>query len=197
MDGNSRASERKPVVVVTGSSGLIGSALCRDLERFYDVVGLDIVEPDEDSRAGEWIHCDFTSDQSVKEALDRVRANHGERLASVVHLAAYYDFSGQPSELYEELTVRGTERLLRALRSFRVEQIVFSSTFLAIRLTELGRPRREDSPDEAEWDYPASKLRAEDVIRRERGNIPTVLLRIAGVYAENGHSPPITPHVRR
>ena len=28
-----------------------------------------------------------------------VRYAYGERLASVIHLAAYYDFSGEPSEL--------------------------------------------------------------------------------------------------
>lgn len=40
-------------------------------------------------------------------------------------MAAYYDFSGEPSAKYEEVTVCGTERLLRALRPFEVEQFIF------------------------------------------------------------------------
>ena len=42
-----------------------------------------------------------------------VRERFGTRIASVIHLAAYYDFSGEPSEKYETITVQGTERLLR------------------------------------------------------------------------------------
>lgn len=53
-------------------------------------------------------------DESVQEALQRVRTGYGGRIASVIHLAAYYDFSGEPSDKYEQITVRGTERLLRA-----------------------------------------------------------------------------------
>lgn len=48
------------------------------------------------------------SDESVQTALKRVRYAYGERIASVIHLAAYYDFSGEPSPKYESVTVRGT-----------------------------------------------------------------------------------------
>ena len=39
------------------------------------------------------------------DAFTHVRVYDGTRLASVIHLAAYYDFSGAPSEKYEEVTV--------------------------------------------------------------------------------------------
>jgi len=63
----------------------------------------------------------------------RIRYAYGERIASGIHLAAYYDFSGEPSPLYDEITVRGTERLLRALQAHRRS--------LADR-AELGLPER-------------------------------------------------------
>ncbi|MGI8480738.1 MAG: NAD-dependent epimerase/dehydratase family protein, partial [Chthoniobacterales bacterium] len=34
-------AERKPVVLVTGSSGLIGAAVCQALAKDYQVVGFD------------------------------------------------------------------------------------------------------------------------------------------------------------
>src|SRR5918992_277651 len=74
------------------------------------------------------VSTDVTSGESLQHALSNVRTRHGERIASVIHLAAYYDFSGEPSPQYDEITVRGTERLLRALQEFQVEQFVFSST---------------------------------------------------------------------
>jgi nucleoside-diphosphate-sugar epimerase len=51
----------------------------------------------------------------------------------------------------------------------------------------------EDDP----WDYPRSKIEAEQLIRQERGEIPTVILRIAGVYDEDCNSIPITQHIGR
>jgi hypothetical protein len=37
----------------------------------------------------------------MKGAFERIRIAYGERIASVIHLAAYYDLSGEPSPLYE------------------------------------------------------------------------------------------------
>lgn len=85
----------------------------------------------------------------------------GARVASCIHLAAYYDFSGEPSPLYRTLTVEGTQRLLRGLRRFEIEQFVFSSTHIVMRPADEGDVISEESPVEPAWDYPRSKLAAE------------------------------------
>ena len=77
--------------------------------------------------AAECVCIDLASEGGVKDAFERVRFAYGNRIASVIHLAAYYDLSGEPSPLYDEVTVQGTERLLRHLQEFQVEQFVFSS----------------------------------------------------------------------
>jgi nucleoside-diphosphate-sugar epimerase len=118
-------------------------------------------------------------------------------LASVIHLAAYYDFSGEPSPLYQTLTVEGTRRLLKELQKFQTEQFIFSSSLLVMKSVGEGEIITESSPTEAEWDYPGSKLEAEKAIEEERGAIPSVILRIAGVYDEDCHSIPIAQHIRR
>lgn len=139
----------------------------------------------------------MTSDASVAEALSAVRRQHGSRIASVIHLAAYYDFSGEPSPLYEQVTVRGTERLLRALQSFDVEQFVFSSTMLVHAPCEPGQRIKEDSPLDPRWAYPQSKVETERLIHTERGDIPAVVLRIAGVYDDQCHSIPLANQIQR
>jgi len=140
---------------------------------------------------------DLTSEASVHEALSRVQKQCSGTIASVIHLAAYYDFSGEPSDLYEQITVRGTERLLRALHAFAVEQFVFSSTLLVHRPTEPGQPIREDSPLEGKWDYPQSKIDTEQLMRAQHGALPIVLLRIAGVYTDTCDSIPIAHQIQR
>lgn len=191
----------KPVVLITGGAGLIGARLAEVFTANYQVVGLDVKRPEQEIAGADFFECDLTKDQSVARALAAVRGKYGDRLASVLHLAAYYDFSGAPSPLYRTLTVEGTRRLLRVLREFDVEQFVFSSTLLVMQPVEdEGEVITERSPVEAEdetWDYPRSKLEAERVIRQERGEIPAVILRIAGVYDENCHSIPIAQQISR
>jgi nucleoside-diphosphate-sugar epimerase len=100
--------------------------------------------------------------------------------------------------LYDELTVEGTRRLVRHLRSrFLVEQIVFSSSLLVMEPAEEGETLTESSPTEGAWDYPRSKLEAEQAIREEHGEIPVVVLRMAGVYDEDCHSVPISQQIAR
>ena len=189
---------QKPVILVTGSSGLIGSKLVEAFAADYTVIGMDQKRPTHAPAGTEFLECDLTDRASVQESLSAMRERVGGELASVLHLAAYYDFTGEPSPLYHDLTLGGTEYLLGALRDFRVEQFVFSSSLLVMKPAEGGGERiEESSPTEASWDYPRSKLEAEELIREQRGDIPAVLLRIAGVYTEDCDSIPIAQHIRR
>jgi nucleoside-diphosphate-sugar epimerase len=190
-------NDGRPVVLITGSEGLIGDALVRDLGADHHVIGFDIARKHKDPEELDFIDCDLTRDESVHSALQQMRARGGSRLASVIHLAAYYDFSGQPSSLYRDLTIEGTRRLLRGLRSFEVEQFVFSSTHILMKPSETGEPVTEESPVDATWEYPKSKLETERLIQREHGPIPAVILRIAGVYDEDCHTVPIAQQIYR
>src|SRR5688572_7723665 len=123
-------AEPREKILVTGSSGLIGSALIRSLAAEFDMIALDREGPPHPPREADWVFVDLTSDESVQNAFTHVRLYDGRRIASVVHLAAYYDFSGAPSRKYEQVTIGGTERLLRELDRFEVGQFIFSSTML-------------------------------------------------------------------
>jgi nucleoside-diphosphate-sugar epimerase len=187
----------RSTVLVTGSTGLIGSRVVRALSKSYRVVGLDVKPPKESEPGTDFVTCDLTKSASVAGALRHVTDQYGPDIASVIHLAAYYDFSGEPSPLYESLTVEGTRRLLQQLQNANVEQFVFSSSLLVMKPANEGEKITEDSPTEALWDYPQSKLQAEEVIQQERRTIPAVVLRIAGVYDEDGHSIPIAQQISR
>jgi nucleoside-diphosphate-sugar epimerase len=190
------AVERE-TVVITGSSGLIGAAVADRLQERCHVVGFDRPGAPHPPAHIECIDFDVTSDQSVRDGLRQVRERHGSRIASVIHLAAYYDFSGAPSDKYDTITVRGTERLLRELQGFEVGQFVFSSTMLAHAPCEPGQTIDEDWPLDPKWAYPESKVRTEGVIRAGRGDIPTVVLRMAGVYDDRCHSIPLAHQMQR
>jgi nucleoside-diphosphate-sugar epimerase len=187
----------KETVIITGGSGLIGSATVKRLAEQFSVVGFDKAGPPHPPPSAECVCVDLTADESIRHGLERVRTGYGDHVASVIHLAAYYDFSGEPSPLYEQVTARGTERLLRALQDSQVGQFVFSSTMLVHAPCQPGQRISESWPLEPKWDYPKSKVKTEEVIRSQRGNIPAVLLRIAGVYDEQCHSIPLAHQIQR
>jgi nucleoside-diphosphate-sugar epimerase len=192
--------EQNGIIIVTGSNGRIGDAVMRRFAgRFSDVVGFDRKAPAPPPPGCTYVPVDITSEKSVREGLSVIRGHHGAAVAAVIHLAAYYDFFGAPSEKYTEVTVRGTERLLRGLKelAFHVEQFIFSSTMLVHRPAEPGQFINEDWAIEPTWAYPESKVRTEELIRKERGAIPAVLLRIAGVYDDLCHSIPLANQIQR
>ena len=188
--------QQGPVVLITGASGFIGRGIINRLGREYTLVGLDRAGPPDPPAPAQAIDLDLSSAKSVRDALAEVERRFGNRIASVVHLAAYYDISGEPNELYDKITVQGTERLIDGLQSFEVAQFIFASTMLVHKATD--RPDAkitEESPLEPSWAYPESKVRTETMLRERRGHIPVVMLRIAGVYDDLGHSPFIAEQI--
>lgn len=183
---------------MTGSTGLIGTRIQEQLSDQYFFIGIDVAKPKKEMPGRDWFHCDLTRDASVQKTLAEIRKKYGKKFASVIHLAAHYDFSGADSPLYRKLTIDGSRRLIQSLQSFEVEQFLFSSTLLVMKpVEEAGEKITETSELQAQWAYPQSKIAAEKTLRENQGDIPLVLLRLAGAYDEAGHSPPICQQIKR
>lgn len=193
-DTRTEASRPRPIVLITGAAGRVGSALVDALSDTYTVVGLDLEGKKADC---ELISVNLTSQDSVDLALRKFRERHGDRLAAVIHLAAYFDFSGEANPLYDAVNVDGTRHLLRSLQDFDVDQFVYSGTMLVHRPAAPGAPINENAPIEPKWPYPESKAVAEDVIRKEHGDIPIVLFHLAGLYDNRTAVPTLAEQIRR
>jgi len=187
----------KKVVVVTGSSGRIGSRLLAKLPQQYQAVGIDFMGATNPRADVEFIYVDLGSDHSVKCAFDRIHQAYGGEIASIVHLAAFYSFTGKNLEMYEKITVQGTRRLLDQTKRCKVEQFIFTSTMLVHEPTARGVIQDETSPIRGKWHYPASKVRTEELIRATHGDVPVAILRIAGCYDETCNCVPISQHISR
>ena len=187
-------TQSKPIVLITGAAGAIGAALAVTLRSDYTVVGLDL----EGSQAPvDCIAIDLTSGDLVELALRKFRERYGGRIASVVHLAAYFDFTGQDHPLYDEVNVEGTRRLLRALQDFEVGQFAYSGTMLVHAPGGSGERIDEQTPIAPKWAYPELKAATEGVIREEHGAIPYVLLHLAGLYDDRTAVPTLAQQIAR
>lgn len=193
----------KDIIIITGIGGFLGLSLSKALVQDYDIIGLDkdcapnVGSKSESLQHVSCIPCDLTSDQSVNKAMDELRKRFGKRIASVIHFSGYYDFTGEPNPLYEEVNVKGTRRLLHALQNFEVEQFIYASTMLVHAPSEPGVPINEDWPLQPKWAYPQSKLETEQVVQSEHGAIHYALLRIAGVYTDHVQPPTLAHQIQR
>lgn len=183
---------QKPVVLITGSEGRLGKAIAAELADAYTVFGIE-----RNCKGEHCINADLASEPSVMQACAELRKQVGNKLASVIHLAAFYDFSNEPDPRYQQVNVNGTRHLLRALQSFEVGQFVYASTMLVHAPSVPGQLIDEDCPLRPAWPYPQSKLEAERVIQAERGAIPALIFRIAGVYTDHCEVPSLAYQIQR
>lgn len=188
------AGINKPVVLITGGGGNIGRSLGAALSETYTVAGLDRPGATADFPL---VEADLADQKSVRQAIEQIKGRFGSRLASVVHLAAYFDFTGEDTPAYRKVNVDGTYHLLRALQDLEVEQFLYSGTMLVHAPGAPGERIDESQAIAPGWAYPKSKAEAEDVIRAEHGAIPYVLLRLAGIYDEKSAVPTLAHQIAR
>ncbi|MGB3927504.1 MAG: NAD(P)-dependent oxidoreductase [Sphingobium sp.] len=184
----------KPLVLITGAAGNIGGSLAAALDDRYAVVGLDRESGDTNYPV---VAVDLADEKSVTDALARIRSDHGRHFASVVHLAAFFDFTGEDKPQYHEVNVDGSRNLMVALQAFDVEQFIYSGTMLVHEPGRSGERIDESRPIAPGWAYPKSKAEAERAISETRGEIPVVFLRLAGLYDERTSVPTFANQIAR
>lgn len=181
----------KPIILITGAAGKLGTALTDFLNADYRVVGSDRPGADCD------LEMDISSKAGVDTALEQFRTRFGQDIAAVIHLAAYFDFTGEESPLYEKVNEQGTKNLLSGLQRLRVERFIYSSTMLVHRPCRPGQSIDESTPLDPQWAYPKSKAKTEEIIRQSHGEIPFAILRLAGLYDEQTAVPTLSQQMAR
>lgn len=166
-------------VLVTGSSGLLGSAVAGELARRHVVVGFD-------RAAGRWTTL-------VGDVRDRdLVARAMEGIEAVVHTASLHAPQvGRASRReFVGVNVEGTLHVLEAAAERRVRRVVYTSTTslygFALVPTDRAVWVTEDLPPRPRDVYDVTKLAAEqlcaDLVRD--GGPPTTCLRIARFFPE-------------
>lgn len=165
-------------VLITGSSGRIGSAIARRVSQHHEVVGLDI-------RPGPCtsIPADICDDALVRRVLARVDA--------VIHTASLHapDIGLRSLAEFRRVNVDGTRLLLEGCLERGIARFVYTSTTslyghslipdgAAVWVTEELEPRPRDIYDE-------TKIEAEDLCRNaSREGLACVSLRMSRCFPE-------------
>ncbi|QCP52219.1 NAD-dependent epimerase/dehydratase family protein [Trinickia violacea] len=171
------ADQSRDLVLVTGASGFVGSAVARIAQQkgFAVRVLVRATSPRknlEDLNA-EVAVGDMRDEASMRAALRGVRY--------LLHVAADYRlWAPDPAEI-ERANLEGTEATMRAALAEGVERIVYTSSVATLKVTSSGNSADETAPLTAEnaiGVYKRSKVLAERAVERmiERDRLPAVIV---------------------
>ena len=151
------------LVLVTGGSGFLGSAVARALiGRGSRVRALVSCSSPPDNLAGlgcEIVAGDLTDPESLKAAMRGVRY--------LLHVAADYRFWARDPSIILRVNVDGTRSLMQQALAAGVERIVYTSSVAALKVAGATSPVDETSPlaaHEAIGAYKRSKTLAERAV---------------------------------
>jgi len=176
----------KPLILVTGGGGFLGSAICRCLiQKGYSVRSFSRKRyPDLESSGVDCVQGDLGSLKDVLKATEGVEA--------IIHSAANAGIWGRPESFYRTNVV-GTQNVLEAAQKFNVKRLVHTSSPSIVFQGEDLEYCDETTPVPSRHfaSYPETKAKAEPMVIGANGksDLLTVDLRPHLIW---GHG---VPHV--
>ncbi|MFC1480170.1 dTDP-4-dehydrorhamnose reductase [Candidatus Omnitrophota bacterium] len=167
-------------ILITGSSGMLGTELCGVFAEENEIVGVDVTAPLEAAVSPQvFYEANITDLGCIKEVFDK------EKPELVIHAAAWTDVDGcerDPDKAYA-VNVLGTENVVRASARTRKAPVIFISTDFVFdggkgaAYTEVDQTRQINV-------YGRTKRAAEEGLERARTDY--AIVRTGWLYGKNG-----------
>lgn len=160
----------RPTVLLTGSTGVIGSSLLPALTDRYNVIAL--VHQRRPAGAT-CVEGDLTRPGLGLDADQRIALT--DSIDVVVHCAALTDFAPPDLNSFTDVNVQGTRRILRLAQEAKAPVVLLSSASAAMHITE------DDLAARCLRAYGHSKRQAEELAADI--NVPVAIVRTALIFA--------------
>ncbi len=182
-----------PRLVVTGASGFVGRHLLEALKAKYKIFAI-ARRTQRQSGAPvhpniSWLRVDIGDIEPLETVFRKIRDTGGADI--LVHLAAYYDFSGVEHPEYMRTNVQGLRNVLDLSKSLHLKQFIFASSTAACRFPAPGKVLNEESPPDGDHIYARTKRIGEAMLNEYKENIPSCVVRFAALYSDWCEYPPL------
>jgi nucleoside-diphosphate-sugar epimerase len=176
----------KPGLIITGATGFLGSRLIKELHPHYEIYAVGRRTPQEAGALQgpdiHWFCVDIGYFEPLREVFYRIRQLGGADL--LLHLAGYYDFTGEQHPEYLRTNVNGTRNVLELAAPLNLKRLFFTSSIAACPFPKPGEFITEDTPPTASPPYSQSKRQGEEMLRAYRDYIPSCIVRLAAIFSD-------------
>lgn len=186
-------SRTRPRVVITGASGFLGRQLLRRMQDDYRIYG---IARRSQHRSGAvehpnigWDLVDIGNRERLMAVFERIAADGP--VDAVIHLAAYYDFTGEDHPEYWRTNVEGMRNVLDASRLVEPQRFIFASSVAACSFPPSGVAITENTPPNGREPYSVSKRLGEEMLREYAGEFPSTIVRFAAMFSDWCEYPPL------
>ena len=187
------------VIVVTGAAGFLGSAVTVELAAKNSVVAIDRRQPSATLLAAapqvDWRQIDIADEDAVGQVFRETRDRLG-RIDCVIHLAAFYHFGSDWRSEYQRSNVDGTLNVLTSASDGQARRLIFASSMVAMLPPPPGEMLNESSPTADYIPYGKSKALGEQMVKEFADRLPSIVLRIGGVFSDWCELPPLTSLIK-
>ena len=177
----------KRTIIVTGASGFLGSAICVDLSSDCHVIGIDWRPPSDElaHRAGdtEWHRADIADHDRIHDLFRQI-ARDRSHVDYVIHMAAFYHFSRYWLPEYERTNVQGLKNILEGAAHTGAGRFIFAGSIASLMPPPPGGVLTEKDLASNYSAYTRSKSIGEKMLSQYSRAIPTLSLRIGGVFSD-------------
>ncbi len=185
----------KEIVLITGASGFIGTALITRLVKNYHIIGIDkVLHKDRDSSVL-WYKVDISDKKHLGEIFSEIKEKFHGSIDYVFHLAAYYDLLNRKSRLYRETNENGTRNLLDNLTNLDVKNFIFASSAAIMTPIMDNEKLNEESALGSVLYYAKSKITGEKIVLKYKEKIKVTILRPSAVYSRDCRSLPLANQI--
>jgi nucleoside-diphosphate-sugar epimerase len=182
-----------PLIVITGAAGFLGRRLVEHLQDGNLVIAIDRL-PRSHARIEEhpnvhWHQIDLADPGAVRETFSHIRRRGPAR--ALIHLAAHFDFTGEPHPEYRRTNVDATRLVLESSCDLDLECFVFASSIAACDFSSPGQPINEETPPAGNHVYAVSKRLGEEMLAEFADRVPSCSVRFAALFSNWCEHPPL------
>jgi nucleoside-diphosphate-sugar epimerase len=186
--------ESLPLIVISGASGFLGRRVLDLLKSQYKLIAIDLRSQSESGVPKHpnisWHQFDICNEDALEAVCNDVHTN-GDKIHSVIHLAAYYDFTGENHPEYQRTNLDGLRNMLEQCRLLKPKRFIFASSLAACEFPPPGQALTEESPADGQHPYAESKRRGEEMLREYADDVPSAIIRFAAMYSDWCEYPPL------
>ncbi len=179
----------KPGMIITGGTGFLGARLvnhcCHDRTIFVIARHAEQAHLRNGMNHGPNIHyfnTDIGDFETLREVFHRIQELGGADI--LLHLAGFYDFTGDEHPEYTHTNIIGTRNVLELAEPLRLKKLFFTSSIAACPFPPAGGAVTEETPPTAPPPYSRSKRAGEELLAEYRDRVPSVILRLAAIFSE-------------